>query len=162
MSDILRSCYSLAKYNNGHFKSEKQAAFLSRSLSTYGGVFTESFSFGEFGGALSTCTVAVQWDEKGIVSIVRTSSKGKQKQVFQRVEESTYQEAQAELQRKRDIMAKLNAEYDRMLAEDIQKAQHLLRNAGIPVNGDYEQDCRYRLELDGIKAPRWDDVFPEG
>lgn len=74
MSDILRSCYSLAKYNNGAFKSEKQAAFLSRSLNAYGGVFTESFSFGEFGGARAECTVVVQWDEKGIVSIVRTSS----------------------------------------------------------------------------------------
>ena len=68
-SNILMSVYALAKSNNGFFKSEKQAAFLSSALEERDGYFVELFSFGYHGGAKNTRTVYVKWDQQGITEI---------------------------------------------------------------------------------------------
>jgi hypothetical protein len=74
-NSILVSVYALAKNNNGFFKSEKQAAFLTAELDKAQGTFIEGFSFGEYNGAYSTRTVTVAYDAQGITEIKTTGDK---------------------------------------------------------------------------------------
>ena len=96
MSQVLASVYSLAKSNNGLFKSEKQAAFIIAELDRRSGLFVEMFSFGEYNGASATREVYVAWDQSGIVSITTKAVKsGKTTVKFQRVTQSEFEAVNA-------------------------------------------------------------------
>lgn len=94
MSQVLASIYSLAKSNNGLFKSEKQAAFIIAELDSRSGLFVEMFSFGEYNGASATREVYVTWDQSGIVSITTKAPKsGKTTIKFQRATQAEFEAA---------------------------------------------------------------------
>ena len=89
--DILKSVYTLAKHNNGYFKSEKQASFLKSRIDMIG-CFCESFSFGYHGGASNTRTIHIDYDDHGITSIRSVADKSKkEKIIFTRKSEEDYQ-----------------------------------------------------------------------
>lgn len=75
--DTLRSFLSLAKSNDGKFKSEKQAAFLKSR--TDGGSFsyTQVINFGTSSASRRQVNWDIQIDDVGVVKIVKnTASKG--------------------------------------------------------------------------------------
>ena len=69
MSDLAKSFFSLVKYNNGAFKSEKQATFLLSVCE--GNIFTtvQSYSFGEHGGARAQKEFRFFCNDKGIYKV---------------------------------------------------------------------------------------------
>jgi len=68
--EISKSVFSLAKSNNGFFKSEKQSAFLIFQMSRFGGCI------GHVSSGHNLCPVFANWDEKGITKIVKATKKG--------------------------------------------------------------------------------------
>lgn len=78
VSSIKVSIMSLAKNNNGFFKSEKQAAFLTNILSKLDGCIGHNVIYN------NSVPVFVDWDEKGIIKIVAKSSKTGDKLMFVR------------------------------------------------------------------------------
>jgi len=110
MSNLLTSVYSLAKNNNGFFKSEKQAAFLASELSSCGGFFYELFSFGDNNGAQARRDVYVTWDSKGITEIKTIAAiSRKTKVLFTRLDNSIFEAKQA---KKAQEIAQAKAEHD--------------------------------------------------
>lgn len=95
---VLASVYSLAKNNNGFFKSEKQAKFLISQLEVCS-MFVESFSFGEFNGAKALRTVFVSWDSKGITEIKTVADVSRKESVkFTRISDTEFTAKQAQKQ----------------------------------------------------------------
>lgn len=80
MQNITTSFFGLVKNNNGLYKSEKQAAFLSKFFD--GGVYVtrQSLTFGEYEGRTNRNTATVEWtfyaDALGITKVEKTTSKG--------------------------------------------------------------------------------------
>ena len=94
MDSILSSCLSLAKSNNGLFKSEKQARFLTRVLSIDNN-FGCTHSFGVHSSNNHQMIYTVHHDEKGIIEIEQYSHKtGKTKIKFKRATEQEWKAKQ--------------------------------------------------------------------
>ena len=78
-SEMKKSCYSLANYNFGFFKSEKQAAFLLAQCDEAMLYTCPDTQNGK------QCELSIQLDKKGIVSIIRiTTGTGHKAVVFTR------------------------------------------------------------------------------
>ena len=69
-SDIFASIFSLAKSNNGFFKSEKQASFLSSILQQFDG------HIGHTDSGYNTCAVFAECDKQGVTKIYKTTKAG--------------------------------------------------------------------------------------
>ena len=67
---ISQSIFSLAKKNNGFFKSEKQGQYLIAQLSEYDGCI------GHADSGYNSCPIFADWDNKGIIKIVKSSKNG--------------------------------------------------------------------------------------
>ena len=80
MQKITSSLFGLVKSANGFYKSEQQAAFLSKFFD--GGVYVtrQSLTFGEYEGRTNRNTASVEWafyaDGQGITKVEKTTSKG--------------------------------------------------------------------------------------
>lgn len=88
-ADFLVSFFSLVKNNNGFFKSEKQAAFLLKMTDGHY-VTSQNIQFGEYEGRTNRNTAKIEWavilDNKGVVKMEKTTSKGTQV-YFERTQE---------------------------------------------------------------------------
>ena len=75
MSEFLNikiSVLSLCKNNNGYFKSEKQAKYLTSQLEKWGG------HIGQNDSGYNTCPLSATWDDDGIIKTTKyTKSKGR-------------------------------------------------------------------------------------
>jgi hypothetical protein len=142
---LLVSVYSLAKSNNGMFKSEKQAAFLIAELERRNGLFVECFSFGEFNGASANREVQVTWDNQGIVRITTKAPKsGKTSIKFERKTDTEYQaikEAKAlEIQQgKQQAIADFKALIVQEQAKIVEAETMLTLLSGLLAEGKIEQ-----------------------
>jgi hypothetical protein len=111
---IMQSVYTLAKTNNGFFKSEKQASFLIATLAERQGVFCELYSFGANNGAQARRNVFVSWDSNGITEIKTVAEKSHKTNVlFARIDESVFQAKQA---KKAQELAQYKAENEQWYA----------------------------------------------
>lgn len=96
MNDVLHSIYALAKSNNGTFKSQKQADFLTQYIHSCGGRFESSISLGEEGRTKRVrYVVDVLIDGKGIKEIKHSS-----KQYWARASDSDFDAAKKEQKQK--------------------------------------------------------------
>jgi hypothetical protein len=90
-NNVLISLFALAKNNNGFFKSEKQAQFLTKFLADNEGIFIESFSFGYTGKTKAERTTFFTWDDQGITKITtKASVSGKESVKFARMDSAEY------------------------------------------------------------------------
>ena len=71
IKDIVNSCLSLAKNNDGLFKSEKQAKFLSGFFDNGSLAVSVAYSFGEFNGCTRRVDYVITINETGIQKIVK-------------------------------------------------------------------------------------------
>lgn len=111
MTNLLISFRSLAKSNNGVFKSEKQAAFLLSQCDAskaYRQSECYTVHFGDDGKKNQRYDVLVQCDSIGVVSITNIG-RSKNKVVFERKSEEAYNANLA-------IRKAEQAEYDAMIA----------------------------------------------
>lgn len=71
IKEIVNSCLALANNNNGLFKSEKQAKFLTGFF--IDGILTASvaYSFGEFNGCTRRVDYVITINETGIQKIIK-------------------------------------------------------------------------------------------
>lgn len=101
--DLAKSIYSLAKYNNGYFKSPAQAQFLKGQLDRRDGVVGTGNTYG------NSHTDFAEYDDKGIVKIERNlATTNKSKIVFQRKEGTNLTQAdQKEIKRYKTEIKKL-------------------------------------------------------
>jgi len=81
MENLLISCFSLAKSNNGFFKSEKQAEFLISKINERDG------NIGSVTSGYNSCPVFANLDNKGILKIVKSTKSG-EIVMFERVVEN--------------------------------------------------------------------------
>lgn len=99
-SSIVKSCFSLAKYNNGLFKSEKQGTFLSQLGKTV--VSSQTHNLGADYN-FKVCGVtdwSIHLDDQGIVKITKRNSKGETVH-FERQDQATFEKFKAEKEEKR-------------------------------------------------------------
>ena len=68
--ELAKSIWGLVKYNNGFFKSEKQAQFLISEMILLDG----HIGFADSG--FNSCPIFASWDERGITKIVKSAKKG--------------------------------------------------------------------------------------
>lgn len=67
--NISKSIFTLTKYNNGFFKSEKQAAFLIDQMEKADGCI------GVANSGYNQCPIFAEWDNKGITKVVKHNKK---------------------------------------------------------------------------------------
>ena len=91
--NLSHSILSLAKCNNGFFKSEKQAQFLIAQMSDFGGCI------GHANSGYNSCPIFASWDEEGITKIVKASKKG-DIVIFERKQEGILTELELKLIKK--------------------------------------------------------------
>jgi hypothetical protein len=119
-NELLRSIYSLAKNNNGNFKSEAQAAFLKRQIDLRDGAVGSHEVYG------NSVTVFVEYDDKGITKIYTHSSKTNRDVVkFTRISDEQFKDNQDR------FITNRNAEIERSksrIAQNLQQRIDLLRN----------------------------------
>lgn len=68
--EISKSIFGLAKSNNGFFKSEKQAQFLSSKIDEFSGYI------GHANSGYNSCPIFASYDEKGITKIIKETKNG--------------------------------------------------------------------------------------
>ena len=71
IKEIVNSCLALANNNNGLFKSEKQAKFLSSFFIDGNLTITIPYSFGEFNGCTRLVRYTITINETGIQKIIK-------------------------------------------------------------------------------------------
>ena len=71
IKDIVNSCLALANNNNGLFKSEKQAEFLTGFFIDGGLTASVAYSFGEFNGCTRRVDYVITINETGIQKIIK-------------------------------------------------------------------------------------------
>ena len=71
IKEIINSCLSLANNNNGLFKSEKQAKFLTGFFIDGSLTVTIPYSFGEFNGCTRLVRYTITTNETGIQKIIK-------------------------------------------------------------------------------------------
>ena len=94
-SSIVKSCFSLAKYNNGLFKSEKQGTFLSQLGKTV--LSTQTHNLGADYN-FKVCGVtdwSITLDDQGVVKIIKRNAKGETVH-FERQDQETFEKLKAE------------------------------------------------------------------
>ena len=119
-NELLRSIYSLAKNNNGNFKSEAQAAFLKRQIDLRDGVVGSQEMYG------NSVSVHAEYDDKGITKIYTHSHKTNRDVVkFTRISDEQFKDNQDR------FITNRNAEIERSksrIAQNLQQRIDLLRN----------------------------------
>lgn len=109
-NEFARSIFTLAKYNNGYFKSEKQAAYLIKLLDRSSGHITNFASPNP--RATTQTSVYAQWDNEGITTITKISGDNKSKKIlFQRSDNFVAPKSPREIRRETEG-PKLKAELD--------------------------------------------------
>ena len=112
-SDIVKSCFSLAKYNNGLFKSEKQGAFLSQLgktvISSQTHTLGEEYNFKSCGRTDWT----MHLDDQGVVKITKHNSKGETIH-FERQDQASFEKVKAEKEERRKRIDKAIEKRDRI------------------------------------------------
>lgn len=68
--EISKSIFGLAKSNNGFFKSEKQAKFLSSKIDDLDGCI------GHANSGYNSCPIFASYDDKGITKIIKSTKNG--------------------------------------------------------------------------------------
>ena len=68
--ELSQSIFSLAKNNNGFFKSAKQSEFLTNQLIRFDGFI------GHADSGYNTCAIFANWDKEGILKIVKSTKNG--------------------------------------------------------------------------------------
>ena len=87
IQDLAKSVYSLAKYNNGYFKSDKQGEFLKKEIDQNDGVIAYNEMYG------NSTTVFAEYDDKGIIKIYSKSPKTNRETIkFQRISDKQFQD----------------------------------------------------------------------
>ena len=74
IKDIVKSCLSLANNNDGLFKSEKQAKFLSGFFVDGSLAASVAYSFGEFNGCTRRVDYVITINETGIQKIIKNGA----------------------------------------------------------------------------------------
>ena len=74
IKEIVNSCLSLVNNNNGLFKSEKQAKFLSGSFVDGSLAASVAYSFGEFNGCTRRVDYVITINEIGIQKIIKNGA----------------------------------------------------------------------------------------
>ena len=73
IKDIVNSCLALANNNNGLFKSEKQAKFLTDFFIDGSLTASVAYSFGEFNGCTRRVDYVIAINSTGIQKIIKNS-----------------------------------------------------------------------------------------
>lgn len=152
---MLRSFYSLAKSNNGMFKSDKQASFLLGQCDIklqYHSASCASFGFGDDGVVNRQYDVIVQCDSVGVISITHIGGKTRKEKVFfERLSETALAEKQA-------IKAQEWAEYE---VSQAKARSHMFKHA--LYNKQLDRLCRVavskRYRSDAAFADRIDSIY---
>jgi hypothetical protein len=77
VDELLPTLFSLIKYNNGEFKSDKQKKFLLNQRNDGDTIrIGQTFTFGEHGGARNSIEYTFILDDLGINKVIKTSKKG--------------------------------------------------------------------------------------
>jgi hypothetical protein len=149
-NELLRSIYSLAKNNNGVFKSEKQAQFLKRQIDLRDGVVGNHEAYG------NSVSVRVEYDDKGITKIYTHSTKTNRDVVkFRRISDEQFKDNQDR------VAATIDSERERYksaVANNLQQRIDLLRSDIRELGDDADKNpsiaktlnkaiSRYQLEL---------------
>lgn len=149
-NELLRSIYSLAKNNNGLFKSEKQAQFLKRQIDFRDGIVGSQEMYG------NSVSVRAEYDDKGITKIYTHSHKTNRDVVkFIRISDEQFKDNQDR------FISNRNAEIEKAksgIAQNIQQRIDLLRNDIAELANEIDNNPsmaiilnkhidRYRLEL---------------
>jgi len=149
-NELLRSIYSLAKNNNGLFKSEKQAQFLKRQIDFRDGIVGSQEMYG------NSVSVRAEYDDKGITKIYTHSHKTNRDVVkFIRISDEQFKDNQDR------FISNRNAEIEKAksgIVQNIQQRIDLLRNDIAELANEIDNDPsmaiilnkhidRYRLEL---------------
>ena len=74
IKDIVNSCLALANNNNGLFKSEKQAKFLTGFFIDGSLAASVAYSFGEFNGCTRRVDYVITINETGIQKIIKNGA----------------------------------------------------------------------------------------
>jgi len=149
-NELLRSIYSLAKNNNGLFKSEKQAQFLKRQIDFRDGIVGSQEMYG------NSVSVRAEYDDKGITKIYTHSHKTNRDVVkFIRISDEQFKDNQDR------FISNRNAEIEKAksgIVQNIQQRIDLLRNDIAELANEIDNNPsvaiilnkhidRYRLEL---------------
>jgi len=149
-NELLRSIYSLAKNNNGLFKSEKQAQFLKRQIDFRDGIVGSQEMYG------NSVSVRAEYDDKGITKIYTHSHKTNRDVVkFIRISDEQFKDNQ---DRRAVNFASEREKAKSGIAQNIQQRIDFLRNDIAELANEIDNDPsmaiilnkhidRYRLEL---------------
>ena len=119
-NELLRSIYSLAKNNNGLFKSEKQAQFLKRQIDFRDGIVGSQEMYG------NSVSVRAEYDDKGITKIYTHSHKTNRDVVkFIRISDEQFKDNQ---DRRTANYASERENVKSLIAQNLQQRIDLLRN----------------------------------
>lgn len=149
-NELLRSIYSLAKNNNGNFKSEAQAAFLKRQIDLRDGVVGSQEMYG------NSVSVHVEYDDKGITKIYTHSHKTNRDVVkFTRISDEQFKDDQdrfitnrnAEIERSKSAIAQNLQQRIDLLRNDIRELGDEVVNNPSIANTLNKAIARYELEL---------------
>lgn len=120
--DITKSLFNLVKNNNGLFKSEKQAEFLTRFLEsdlTYFIRFNYNLGIEYNNKRCGSAEFVFFCDTQGIFKVVKTTSKGKKSVYFERKDQATFEEEQARKEKQKLIdMSMLKLEHKKVDIHD--------------------------------------------
>jgi len=151
---MLKSFYSLAKSNNGIFKSEKQKDFLLAqcdSMMCFRSSANASFSFGVDGNVNQSYDVLVQCDAVGVVSITHIGGKTRKEKVF------FTRMSEEQLQAKEAIKAQEWAEYDEKMTLAAKREfkrklynKQLDKLANIAITKKYRSDSSFANRVDSL------------
>lgn len=128
-NSLAQSIYSLAKNNNGFFKSDVQANFLRSQLDRVNGAFANGDVYG------NSYTDFAEYDDKGITRIFRKAFKtNKEKEIFKRL-------AGQDLEDFKNKQASLTASRNKETLDTIKSLQD-----GIEKDRKFIEDLNQNLE----------------
>lgn len=138
--NIKRSIFSLAKYNNGKFKSEKQAEFLKKMLRRNEGYLGSTDTFGN-----STAFFAY-WDDEGITKIDKHyGTSNRVKNFFTRYSEEEYEiEKARKLERLKNEYKELSKIWNDNLKSEIERIEKGVKALEKYLDGDDMMKKIYR------------------
>jgi len=149
-NELLRSIYSLAKNNNGVFKSEKQAQFLKRQIDFRNGMVGSQEMYG------NSVSVHAEYDDKGITKIYTHSTKTNRDVVkFRRISDEQFKDNQdrrtayysSEMENVKSLRAQNLQQRIDILRNDIRELGYEVDNNPSIANILNKSIIRYQLEL---------------
>jgi hypothetical protein len=129
-NSLAQSVYSLAKNNNGYFKSDKQAAFLKNQIDKGQGAVGHQEAYGNY------VTVFAEYDDRGITKIFTKSPKtGREVVKFQRMSDAEHKAQQDSRERfkqqQADYTRNLNVSIVTSKKEEIRKLESYIESLGL-------------------------------